>query len=125
MVVCIAPVNATVAYLKDVVEEDPFYNSVPYQDFLAYNKLYKAINDEILDKRPVPNALLQRLILLNPHQWKAYSLLGDYFYMAGDYNEAAEKYQAALDLRVTSPIAYDDLRVKIDKCLTRLNRFQN
>ena len=118
-------VDSTVAILKDVIAQDPFLTSEPYSDYLSYKKLYKDIEAEIVAKQPVPNALLQRLILLNPHQWKAYVLVGDYFFMLENYEEAVEKYQAALDLRVTSPEDYRDLQKKIEKGLKKLNRWQN
>lgn len=119
------PVDSTVAILEDVIAQDPFVTSEAYKDYLDYKELYADIKAEIAAKQPVPNALLQRLILLNPHQWKAYALLGDYFYMAESYEESVEKYQAALDLRVTSPEEYRELLEKIEKGLKKLNRWQN
>jgi predicted choloylglycine hydrolase len=119
------PVNTSVANLKDVIAEDPFLNSETYNNYAAYKSLYNLIAEQITLNQPVPDALLQRLILLNPHQWEAYTLVGDYFYGIENFVEATEKYQAALDLRVNSPKDYKILQLKIDDSLKRLNRLQN
>ena len=118
-------VTTSVAYLKEVIAEDPFLNSETYNKYASYKSLYNLIAEQIKLNQPVPDALLQRFILLNPHQWEAYTLVGDYFYGIKDFVEATEKYQAALDLRVNSPKDYKMLQLKIDDSLRQLNKLQN
>ena len=81
------------------IPEDDFIKTQAYIDYIEF----RALNEEIIAKEyRVEESKIIRLIALNSHNWKAWAVAGEYFYLKNDYKKAVIHFKQALKREVTT-----------------------
>jgi hypothetical protein len=98
----------------DFIESRAFKN---YSEFRTFSlEIQEAINSGIT----IPHEKLIGLPSLNPHYWKAYFLVGEYFYSRKDYKNAIVYFKQALKREVTTSPDEEFLKKRIKKSYRKI-----
>ncbi|MCM4158833.1 acyl-CoA--6-aminopenicillanic acid acyl-transferase [Antarcticibacterium flavum] len=92
----------SVALEEETIPEDDFVKSRDFKNYSEFRTLSLEIQEAIKEGKSFPQEKLLSLPALNPHYWKAYFLVGEYFYKQGDYKNAIVYFKQALKREVTT-----------------------
>ena len=84
------------------IAEDPFLNTEAFHHYETYRILEENLSDNLDQKKNVDPAYLQKLIQLNPNYWKAYYLVGKYYYAQKNYATAIKHFEMASTKEITT-----------------------
>lgn len=104
------PAISSLSNPKGTIPEDPFVHSQEYKDYETYRILERKVESAISDGENISPETLSELQQKNPEYWKAYYLVGKY-YFGKKYNAAARKaFETALTKEITT--VPDEVRIK-------------
>ncbi|MGB3343662.1 MAG: C45 family peptidase [Aequorivita sp.] len=112
------PSRTSVSNSKLNVPEDPFVHSMEFRDYEEYRVLESEMETAIRKRETVSPETINALWRKNPDYWKAYYLIGKY-YFGKKYNAAAKK---AFETALTKEITTVPDRKNIEKYLRQLKR---
>ena len=95
------------------IPTDPFLYTQAYRDYEAYRYLEQQLSQQLREKTTIQISDYLPLTFLNPDYWKGYYLLGEAYWVNGQYKEAKEQYKIAL----TKEIPYAVEKEHIEKRL--------
>jgi hypothetical protein len=110
------PATTSVSNSKGNIVEDSFIHSKEYKDYEEYRILEREVEAAIENKETISEEKLNQLQQKNPEYWKAYYLIGKY-YFEKNYNAAAKK---AFEIALTKEITTVPDKEKIEKYLKKL-----
>ncbi len=112
------PATKTISNSRGNIAEDPFVHSKAYKDYEAYRILERKVEAAIENKETISAATLAVLQQKNPEYWKAYYLIGRY-YFEKKYDAAAKK---AFETALTKEITTVPDKEQIEKYLQKLKK---
>lgn len=92
----------SVVIAKETIPEDDFIYSEEFKDYEKFRLLYSKIHQLLIAEKVVKSEDLAKLIQLNPNYWKAYELVGDYYYKNKNYKQAIIHFKQAKNKEVAS-----------------------
>ncbi|HSI71371.1 MAG TPA: C45 family autoproteolytic acyltransferase/hydrolase [Gillisia sp.] len=110
----------SVALEEETIPEDEFINSGAFKNYLEFRTLSLEIQEAINEGETIPQEKLIGLPSLNPHYWKAYFLVGEYFYSRKDYKNAIVYFKQALKREVTTIPEEEFLQKRIKKSYRKI-----
>ncbi|KJJ39761.1 acyl-CoA--6-aminopenicillanic acid acyl-transferase [Aequorivita vladivostokensis] len=110
------PATKTISNPKGNIAEDTFVHSKQYKDYEEYRILEREVEAAIENKETISAEKLAALQQKNPEYWKAYYLMGKY-YFEKNYDAAAK---IAFEKALTKEITTVPDREKIEKFLQKL-----
>jgi hypothetical protein len=110
----------SVALEEKTIPEDEFINSGEFMNYSKFRTLSLEIQQAINAGEKIPREKLIGLPSLNPHYWKAYFLVGEYFYSQKDYKNAIVYYKQALKREVTTRPDEEFLKKRIKKSYRKI-----
>ncbi|MAZ72495.1 MAG: acyl-CoA--6-aminopenicillanic acid acyl-transferase [Flavobacteriaceae bacterium] len=84
------------------IPASPFLNTEAYKNYEKYRKLEGDLEATIETEKLQTSLNAEKLIALNPAYWKAYYLVGRYYFEIGNYEKAAENLTEALKKEIPS-----------------------
>ncbi|NGX83312.1 C45 family peptidase [Aequorivita sp. KMM 9714] len=111
------PAITSVSNRKGNIPEDKFIHSKEFKDYQEYRVLERKVEKAISEKETLSQETILALQQKNPEYWKAYYLIGKYYF--GKKYDAAAKldFEKALTKEITTVTD----RQKIEKYLRKLN----
>lgn len=94
--------NELITRNYNYLEEDPFLYSQEFVNYEKYRKLESEIEKDLELKKIIPEDKLNNLISFNPDYWKAYFLVGKYYFNQKNYEKAIEYFNLAHSKEVTT-----------------------
>ena len=110
------PATKTISNPKGNIAEDTFVHSKQYKDYEEYRILEREVEAAIENRETISAEKLAALQQKNPEYWKAYYLMGKY-YFEKNYDAAAK---IAFEKALTKEITTVPDREKIEKFLQKL-----
>lgn len=96
------PATKSISNSKGNISEDPFIYSKAYKDYEEYRILEREVEAAIENGETISTEKISELQQKNPEYWKAYYLVGKY-YFEKNYNAAAKKaFETALTKEITT-----------------------
>lgn len=92
----------SVANIEETIPEDNFINTVEFQNYKEFRILSQHINEAMTKGEVILEEDLNRLLQLNPHYWKAFSQVGEYYYLSKNYKKAVIYFKQAQKREVTT-----------------------
>ena len=112
------PSRTSLSNAKLNVPEDPFVHSMEFRDYEEYRVLESRMETAIRKRETVSPETINALWRKNPDYWKAYYLIGKY-YFGKNYDAAAKN---AFEMALTKEITTVPDRENIEKYLRQLKR---
>jgi len=95
---------------------DPFLASQAYQNYEQYRIEERQLEESIVEENfRKSTEELEEFVALNPYYWKAYQLVGRYYYHQKKYDLALPYFKKALSLKVTTVPDKENLEKYIRK----------
>ena len=98
---------------------DDFLTSKAFKNYQTYKKLEPVVERALRNETILSIDLLQTFERSNPELWRTYDLLGDYFYQQHDWENAAKKYEIALQKEISSATERKAIIKKYQKALRK------
>lgn len=99
----------------EVIQKDPFVNTLAYQHYERYRKLSSEIKKAINKEEKIADTKLSSLIALNPDFWEAYYIVGRYYQERGYLRLAEEWYKKALTKEITTVPDRENIEKRLKK----------
>jgi len=106
-------------YLADLsIQPDTFLSTNEYQNFIAYRHLSDEFQYAIKSGTVIQNEteIVSEFISSNPEFYHVYSILGQYYQMLDNNDEAIKYYNLALEKEVSSADERKDIKQNIQDC---------
>lgn len=87
---------------QHIIPEDEFVQSQAFRNYTEFRKLSKEISLALKENEIISEEKLTKLPALNPNFWKAYSLVGEYYYNKQDFRKAVIYFKQALKREVST-----------------------
>jgi len=100
--------------------KDDFINSKDFKRYKKFKELHKTIELATNSEKIVSNEILTAYQKSNPELWVVYKQLGDYFYSQKQWQNAADKYQTALQKVISSKDQQKSIEQKLKKIQKKL-----
>jgi tetratricopeptide (TPR) repeat protein len=114
------PSETTISETELNIAEDPFVDTVSYQNYEAYRVLEHKVEHAIDSKIQVSDEDLQHLTLYNPDYWKSHYLLGRYYYEQKKYSSALTLFKIAAKQEITTKEDEKLIAKYIKKCMQKV-----
>ncbi|WP_318527351.1 C45 family peptidase [Rasiella rasia] len=92
----------TISEENNKIAASPFLKTDAYKNYESYRRLEHNIEAEIEADNFGKSLNVENLVRLNPNYWKAYYLVGRYYYETKKYEKAAENLSQALQKEIPS-----------------------
>ncbi len=116
------PSKVSVSASRFNIPEDPFVKTEAYANYETYRILERQLEFAIKDKTKIDATQLKKLVELNPNYWKAYKIVGDYYYQNKRFTKALEAYSVALKKEITTVPDQEYILKYIKKSKRKANR---
>lgn len=103
------------------IEKDAFLYTKAYSDYESYRTFSRTLEKAISKDLKVENKLLTNVIETNPNYWKAYYLVGKYYYNKGYLTAALQMFETALTKEITTVPDKEMIAHYIQKINRKLN----
>lgn len=103
------------------IAEDPFVHSLELKNYEEFKKKLQYIQEKINTKEKIEASDLIHFIELNPEFWKAHFMVGEYYFVQKEYENALIHYQNALEKEITTVPDREFLLKRIQKSERKLN----
>lgn len=103
------------------IAEDPFVHSLELKNYEEFKKKLQYIQEKINTKEKIEESDLIHFVELNPEFWKAYFLVGEYYFVQKEYENALIHYRNALEKEITTVPDREFLLKRIQKSERKLN----
>ncbi len=113
--------NSTLSLPLDLIEKDPFINSVAFNNYEKYKLERRKLELAIENKEPFDLEKLEAFTTLNPDFWEVYYIVGTYYYNNKNYKAALTKFEKALSKEITTVIDRENVEKYINKTKRKLN----
>ncbi len=113
--------NSTLSLPNDLIEKDPFINSVAFNNYEKYRIERRELELAIENKESFDLKKLEAFISLNPEFWEVYYIVGTYYYNNKNYKEALTKFEKAISKEITTVIDRENVEKYINKTKRKLN----
>ncbi|SDB61058.1 Acyl-coenzyme A:6-aminopenicillanic acid acyl-transferase [Flavobacteriaceae bacterium MAR_2010_188] len=114
------PSEISISSSKNNIEADAFIYTPEFKDYQEFRELSSKVEKSILAENLVAAEELSRLENLNPEYWKAYFLVGKYFYEHKNYQEALKAFNLAKTKEITTLVDEKELSKMIKKSKRKL-----
>ncbi len=84
------------------IPEDPFVDTEAFRQYEDYRKLKRHLERVLNEKQSMPQADLNKLTEYNPDYWKAYFLVGRYYYQHKQFKKALMAFEMAATKEITT-----------------------
>ncbi len=98
------------------IKGSDFIKTAGYNNYYKYKKLDLQIRQSIKKKKKVSEDKLLNVINYNPDYYKAYSLVGDYYYSQHEFEKAIDLYNKALKKEINAVPVKKQIESKIQTC---------
>ena len=116
------PSKVSVSASRFNIPEDPFVKTEAYTNYETYRILEQQLELAIKDETKIDATQLKKLVDLNPNYWKAYKIVGDYYYQNKRFTKALEAYTVALKKEITTVPDQEYILKYIKKSKRKANR---
>ena len=103
------------------IAEDPFVHSLELNKYEEFKKKSQYIQEKINRKEKIETSELIHFIELNPEFWKAHFLVGEYYFVHKQYENALIHYRNAMEKEITTVPDRELLIKQIQKSERKLN----
>jgi predicted choloylglycine hydrolase len=103
------------------IPKDPFIKTKAFKNYETYRVLKRKVERAIEDKKMIADNDLNSLINYNPEYWKAYYLVGTYYYEKGYYTVALNAFEKAKTKEITTVPDQEQVDNYIKKLKRKLN----
>lgn len=103
------------------IAEDPFVHSLELKNYEEFKKKLQYIQEKINTKEKIEESDLTHFVELNPEFWKAHFMVGEYYFVQKEYENALIHYQNALEKEITTVPDREFLLKRIQKSERKLN----
>ncbi|MET3731388.1 C45 family peptidase [Moheibacter stercoris] len=103
------------------IAEDPFVHSLELKNYEEFKKKLQYIQEKINTKEKIEASDLIHFIELNPEFWKAHFMVGEYYFVQKEYENALIHYRNALEKEITTVPDREFLLKRIQKSERKLN----
>lgn len=103
------------------IAEDPFVHSLELKNYEEFKKKLQYIQEKINTKEKIEASDLIHFVELNPEFWKAHFLVGEYYFVQKEYENALIHYRNALEKEITTVPDREFLLKRIQKSEQKLN----
>ncbi|HET8809818.1 MAG TPA: C45 family autoproteolytic acyltransferase/hydrolase [Flavobacteriaceae bacterium] len=112
--------KTNVAIEKLVIPESPFLHSEAYKNYEEFRKLAREIYRKTEKEVEISEEKSTYFKTLNPHYWKTYAILGNYYYEQNQYKKAIIEFKQALRREVTTKPDRNRLEELVEKCYRKI-----
>ncbi|TYB78601.1 C45 family autoproteolytic acyltransferase/hydolase [Bizionia myxarmorum] len=102
------------------IEADPFQFTQEYLNYEKYRILSRKVSQAILNENHIEPDVLDELISSNPNYWKAYYLVGKYYYKHQYYTAALQAFKKAQTKEIATVPDKEDIENHIKKIQRKL-----
>ncbi|WLD23849.1 C45 family peptidase [Flavobacterium dauae] len=99
---------------------DDFVSSAAFKNYRLYKKAEELIVRSIAKKTVLPEGFLTNFSQLNPNLWRTYQLLGDYYTVQQNWQNAVKNYELALQKEISSETEQKAIIKNHQKALKKL-----
>ncbi|PKQ45490.1 C45 family autoproteolytic acyltransferase/hydolase [Confluentibacter flavum] len=85
--------NTSLSQNDITIAKDPFLETTDYLNYEEYRILESQVEHATLDNIKLNDKDLELLVNLNPEYWKAYKLIGEYYYEHRQYSKALKFFE--------------------------------
>lgn len=99
---------------------DDFVSSAVFKNYRLYKKAEELMERSIARKTVLSEGFLTNFSQLNPNLWRTYQLLGDYYMMQQNWQNAVKNYELALQKEISSETEQKAIIKNHQKALKKL-----